>query len=406
MAEPFWHPLDLTDVACGQRVIALYFEASGLFLTDSFYQANMMDMADRQKIWVTFSRFFGLIALGLMLPLEAVSAHIEESQDPPIMPNIDTNSFASGNTPKEVQPPLARANAMDTEEHAIFEQRCREDDAYACDLLADQFDSDVVDDKIISLQKAVSLYEKACTLGRARACTVLGNHYGSGNAVLPQSKTKAVQYFHKACMGRELTGCNNLGLAYAKGEGVVRNSVQAFTLFQYACSQKLSSACANLGASYSLGDGVKQNKRRAVALFKRTCKEGGLGSCYNLGVHYAKGMGVSKSERRAVSLYEKACAADKAEACNNLSIMVDDGRGVKKDRQRAINLFRKGCALQSAESCFSLGRAYQTGNGIEADYALAVRYLERSLEIDSNSGSSTEARIALPFARTGKDVQP
>ena len=369
-------------------------------------------MVDRQKTHFTFLYAFGFIAFTLILSSAAIPLYAAEPQELKAMASktmLDGDSATdgdsvSGDVPREEVPPLTHANVMDNEERAILEQRCREDDAYACDFLADQFDSDAVDDTIASLTKAVSLYEKACTLGRARACTALGNHYGSGNAALPQSKAKAVQYFYKACMGRELTGCNNLGLAYAKGEGVSRNPVQAFTLFQYACSQKLNSACANLGASYSLGDGVKQNKRRAVALFKRTCKKGDLGSCYNLGVHYAKGMGVIKNARRAVSLYEKACAADKAEACNNLSIMVDDGRGVKKDRRRAINLFRIGCTLQSAESCFSLGRAYQTGNGIEADYALAVRYLERSLEIDPNSESSEEARKALPFARDGKDV--
>ena len=78
-----------------------------------------------------------------------------------------------------------------------------------------------------NFEKAISLYEKACSAKFALACNNLGYIYESGNGA-DQNFTKAAAYYEKACKDNE--GCTSLGLLYANGAGLAKDVAKAASL--------------------------------------------------------------------------------------------------------------------------------------------------------------------------------
>jgi TPR repeat protein len=93
-------------------------------------------------------------------------------------------------------------------------------------------------------KKARSLYEKACNLGDADACTNLAFMYKNGQGVA-KDDAKATLWFEQACKSFGGEGCYNTALSCENGQGTVKNEAKAKELFEKSCILEYQLGCEN-----------------------------------------------------------------------------------------------------------------------------------------------------------------
>ena len=125
--------------------------------------------------------------------------------------------------------------------------------------------------------KAAALFEIACEAGNGEGCDGLGfmlsdPHYeGVLGGGLPQDETKAVSCYQKACSLGQLSGCHWAGMAYIEALGVGKNYTKAGQLFHTGCAGGNRRSCFNLAVMNRFGLGTKKDAVKSEALYKRAC---------------------------------------------------------------------------------------------------------------------------------------
>ena len=78
--------------------------------------------------------------------------------------------------------------------------------------------------------EAKPLLEKACNIGNADSCGLLGDlyYYGYGGAAQDYEQTRLLD--KQACDGGSIESCGNLGLLWEKGLGGAKNYTEARSL--------------------------------------------------------------------------------------------------------------------------------------------------------------------------------
>ncbi len=124
--------------------------------------------------------------------------------------------------------------------------------------------------------RALTLYRKACSLGEADDCFLLGKFYETGEHV-KANPAEAASFHSRAC---ELTlkkwgheGCHHLANHLLAGNGIQRDVPRAIALYEEACASPLQypHACNALGVIYEKGDGVAKDLDQAQKYFHQAC---------------------------------------------------------------------------------------------------------------------------------------
>ena len=150
--------------------------------------------------------------------------------------------------------------------------------------------------------EAKPLLEKACNLGNADSCGLLGDFYFYGYGGVEQDYKQTRLLDKQACEWGSIESCGNLGQLYEKGLGGSRDYATARALYKKACNggsagSKAESAagsmarCSALGMLYLNGQGGAQDYEQARAFFRKACDGGFMLGCAALGSLYQNGQG-------------------------------------------------------------------------------------------------------------------
>lgn len=132
-----------------------------------------------------------------------------------------------------------------------------------------------------------------CEANNAKACYDLSVAYFNGTGV-PENQKKAFELVQKACDLGSANGCSVVGVFYLKGaewnSGVAKDSSKAFAFYKKACDMGEAQGCHNLGvAYYNGGDGVKKDINAAKNYFKKACSMGEQAGCDNYKIMLRQG---------------------------------------------------------------------------------------------------------------------
>ncbi len=133
-----------------------------------------------------------------------------------------------------------------------------------------------------ALTDVVSRQVAACDMIAAKSCyyAALFSYTGLGTK---KSYEKAMSLFDQACSGGDMYACYNLGVLYSSGQGAAQSYEKAVSLYDQACSGGEMKGCYNLGLIYYQGrDGIPAYQDLGLTYFRRAC-DGGLAheSCEN-----------------------------------------------------------------------------------------------------------------------------
>ena len=257
-------------------------------------------------------------------------------------------------------------SANELAEHRdLLSEACNAGDGEACFKL-------VVVEAKGTPKKAITHYRRACILGFASGCRLLGEAYISGAGV-GRDRTKGMTLLRQACDVDDVDAC--FTLATVPG---VRDTLE---LLEKACDAHRAEACYRLGSRYSdnpLSAGMPAFYEKATSYFQQACDAGHEQACEAL-----------RSPRPAVKTYERlqtvttqrlldACSQDDISACSELAMAFSAGRGVEKNVEIAFRLHRRACDAGEFRSCVSLAIAHLNGAVAEADSAFGIDLLSEA----------------------------
>ena len=260
-----------------------------------------------------------------------------------------------------------------TEQQGLLSEACDAGDGEAC------FKLGVVEANGAP-NKAVPHYRRACVLGFASGCRLLGEAYVSGTGVTTD-RTKGRILLRQACDVDDVEAC--FSLASVPG---VRDRTQ---LLKRACDAQMAEACFSLGSDYSdnpISAGMPAIYDTATSYFQRACDFGHQQGCEAL-----------RRPRPAAKIYERLqstrtkrllhdCSHDDISACGELATAFSAGNGVEKNAEIAFWLNRRVCDAGELKSCVRLGLAYLGGVGTEPDSTLGIDLLSEACAAGEEDG--------------------
>ncbi|MEZ4221244.1 MAG: tetratricopeptide repeat protein [Polyangiaceae bacterium] len=192
---------------------------------------------------------------------------------------------------------------------ALFDKACKDGDGPACAAQA----REAYRGKAVSADPAVAKEAggRACDLGIAEGCTVLGLLAKKDDAAAAQAA------FGKACEGGDALGCAEAATLLS-----ATDATKALRLHERACHGGIAESCIPIANAYDAGaPGVGKNPVLASILYRRACYSGsGLG-CFHLGrLEFAQDKDSAKRE------FNMACMRNEKLGCAALNVGFGDQR--------------------------------------------------------------------------------
>ena len=92
---------------------------------------------------------------------------------------------------------------------------------------------------------------------------------------------KALTLWGKACTEGSAKACDKQGSMYYFGYGVKQDQIKAKDLYLKACDSGVAEDCAKVAKMYHYGYTVKEDKAKALDFYKKACDLGDGESCKN-----------------------------------------------------------------------------------------------------------------------------
>jgi uncharacterized protein len=170
------------------------------------------------------------------------------------------------------------------------------------------------------LSKDPAVLEKQCAAGEARACSMMGTLYLTGQGV-PKDAGKAAERYDEACRLKLGEGCNNRAYVYMSVAQTPENLLAAMEKLAQACGLGFHRSCHTLGTIYlQLPDGerTREDEEAAAMMLERACGADIADACFNRGWMYDRGLGGPQSAKLALEYLRRACRLGSETACNAL----------------------------------------------------------------------------------------
>ena len=197
--------------------------------------------------------------------------------------------------------------------------------------------------------RALGFYERACSLGGAKACRKAGMLIRD-RAPDPARMKSA---FGLGCTLEDATSCNELGMVLVKSE-----PFKGRQLFQNACRLDSGVGCSNLALAFRDGIGGKVDLAKAEATSDRACKLGHGDACSIQALLVEKRGGKRKVAKRVTRLMVRGCELGSANACTSAGTRYALGVGTPKSTTKAEAFLVRGCDMNFGPACYflALGR--------------------------------------------------
>jgi TPR repeat protein len=160
---------------------------------------------------------------------------------------------------------------------ALLEKACSGNSALGCGGLGSLYMGGVGVPR--DVPRALKLFEGACKRGEGISCESLGGYYGQGGggdpADLKGAMVRAAPYYDRACTLGRAVACTLLATFILEGvkfPGSDRKRIVG--LFDSGCRGEMNIACKFLGDIYNKGELVRRDVKKANELYAKSCKLG------------------------------------------------------------------------------------------------------------------------------------
>lgn len=224
-------------------------------------------------------------------------------------------------------------------------------------------------------------YHRALEFNPNNAVVVLelGILHGTGRGTEQNMDLALSLYERAASLGYDRANFH-LGRAYLYGQGVEKNVEAARTALTAAAQQDHTFAMMNLAASYRQQLVADPQPELALAWYKKAHAAGEPGALLSIGFMHANGEFGEADPQQAVVYYRQAVEEGMAVASVHLAYAYLTGDGVAEDAARAFALYSEAAQAGVSASFVGLGHMYEFGAGVEQDLSKARQWYEKGAD--------------------------
>lgn len=122
--------------------------------------------------------------------------------------------------------------------------------------------------------------EEKCAGGDGAACALLGSFWEGGHQLWGAAdRVKAVSFYQKGCSLGSADACLNLSERMMSGQGVLKDETAGYALLERLCAARSSNACRFEAIACFKGQGTSRSPERGIELVRRACDLGDRISC-------------------------------------------------------------------------------------------------------------------------------
>jgi hypothetical protein len=168
---------------------------------------------------------------------------------------------------------------------------------------------------------------------------------------------KASSLYQRACDASHGGSCSRLGSLNELGLGRKKDLKAAFSLYEKGCNLKSYQGCSSLGELFEKGQGApKIDNQRAAELYRNACGGRHPAGCHLLGSMIEKGKLGPVDPVEALAHHGDACRYGDPRGCVAAFKLLDRGHGAKlpRDKQQALEYKRRACNLGQKDLCKGL----------------------------------------------------
>ncbi len=190
--------------------------------------------------------------------------------------------------------------------------------------------------------------DQACAGGEAASCLSLGIRYERGDEGVPHDHDKALELYDRACTLGNASGCYQqaLMLMYDKND-----PIRAHLLLEHTCKNDHGPSCVMLGDLHRDGRLLRKDEGEAVKLYKQACDTGYMNGC-SAYIDLVWTASRQVTDLKGFADYMgKSCERGHAMSCEELGKLYETGTqwlGYKldEDPEKAQALFAKAAYLR------------------------------------------------------------
>jgi uncharacterized protein len=239
----------------------------------------------------------------------------------------------------------------------------------------------------LNRRKAANLYQEALNQGQKlsvnETARIADTGTGTDNDTALQKPAKPALIRSMAEQEPEPSG-TNVAFIRQLNPMIVRDGLEAATVWQYWAEEGLAIAQHRLGFMVSYGTGVAQDFDRAKKLYGQAIAQGHAYAQNNMAVLLATGRGMPADHAEAVRLFTLSAEQNFAAAQYNLAGMYARGDGVPQDSAVAEQWYARASDNATSFLQYHLGVMYAWGEGVAEDSLKARTLLELAAQHRDN----------------------
>lgn len=299
--------------------------------------------------------------------------------------------------------------------------------------------------------KAETLFNKACSMGDALSCKLLGGNFRSGSNGFKKDEAQGFTLLSRACQLGNNDSCSDSAKMLEEGTGVAKDLDAAGALLQKSCDagndwncsraaelKRKRTALAKAGEEVKLKEihkswrpgpidgiceqGLRLNDKNVctkpdasaaylceVSNFdecKAQCEKGEGRSCYQAAANRLGkwNSGSRSGNEDAYGFLEKSCAAGFAMGCGELGYAQLNAYGAAKNPDKADASLKKACAASDWLSCKELGQQYQNGrDGFKKSATMALDFYKKGCDLGNGDLCTAAADVLVKGDGIPKD---
>lgn len=251
-------------------------------------------------------------------------------------------------------------------------------------------------------ETAYTLLQDGDAKGDSDSTCILGDMYLHGIGIMSDAE-RAISLYEKALSMGNAHGAQSLGALFEEGKDeIAANEQKAFYYFSKGAELKFPASMGSLAYAYLWGVGTAEDNDKAFFYGQQAAKQGDLNGMITTALCYDDGLGTPRDPYAAAHWYREILQVDdRPQFMYRLSVCLADPfeifniRATSDMLEESFHWASKAVEAGHIDAHIIIAWFYETGNVVGTDYETSHRFLT----LAANAGNETAQELLKRYRK-------